>query len=61
MTGTSPGFSPLSKGGIAEEDFERERTRLAYIIASMALVAVDEADLIMRSLERYRKAAGGAP
>ena len=49
------------KGGIAEKDSERERTQLTYIITSMALVALDEADLVGRALEKYRQAAGGKP
>jgi len=45
------------KGGIVEEDRERERTRLAYIVAAFAGIAVDENDLVERALERYRKGA----
>jgi len=33
----------------------RERTRLAYIIASLVHVALDEDDLTRRALERYRQ------
>lgn len=43
------------RGSIAEKDRERQRTRLAYIIASFALVAVDEANLISRALSHFRK------
>lgn len=45
------------RSDIAEEGRERERTRLAYIVASFALVAVDEADLVERAVARFRKAA----
>ena len=40
---------------IAENDLERERNRLAYIVASFALVAFDEADLVSRALNHLRK------
>ena len=33
---------------------EQERTRLAYIIASFVLVAVDEDELTRRAVERFR-------
>lgn len=39
---------------IPEYDRDDARTRLAYIIASYALVALDEADLVSRALERFR-------
>lgn len=35
-------------------DWERERTRLAYIVAAYAAVATDEEDLCERALRRYR-------
>lgn len=34
---------------------ERERTRLAYIIASLVPVAEDEDDLARRAVQRYRQ------
>lgn len=43
------------EGGIDREEHERERTRLAYIVASFALVANDEDDLVERALRRYRE------
>jgi hypothetical protein len=43
------------KLGIVKGDPERERVRLAYIVASFALVALDEADLVRRTLDRYRR------
>lgn len=39
---------------VPEYDREDARTRLAYIVASYAIVAVDEADLVRRALERFR-------
>jgi len=36
---------------------ERERTRIAYIVASLVGVAEDEDDLTRRVIERYRRAA----
>lgn len=41
---------------VPEEQHELERTRLAYIVASYALVAVDEEELAQRAVERFRKA-----
>lgn len=35
---------------------ERERTRLAYIVASLVANAEDEDDLTLRAIERYRRA-----
>jgi len=46
----------ILRAGIDEEGRERERTRLAYIVASFALVANDEDDLVERALRRYREA-----
>jgi hypothetical protein len=34
---------------------ERARTRLAYIVAALAMVAEDEVDLTRRAIERYRQ------
>ena len=39
---------------VPEHDRERARTRLTYLIASFALVALDEADLVRRSVEKFR-------
>lgn len=36
---------------------ERERTRLAYIVAALVAVAEDEDDLTKRTVERYRQSA----
>lgn len=36
---------------------ERERTRLAYIVAALVAVAEDEDDLKRRAVERYRQSA----
>ncbi len=36
---------------------ERERTRLAYIVAALIYVAEDEDDLTRRAIERYRRSA----
>jgi len=35
---------------------ERERTRLAYIVASLVAIAEDEDDLTRRAIERFRRA-----
>ncbi|MGO4286897.1 hypothetical protein [Bosea sp. TAB14] len=43
------------KGSVADDDIERERTRLAYIVASYAAVAIDEDDLARRAVERFRR------
>ncbi|MBA4223135.1 MAG: hypothetical protein C0458_20595 [Methylobacterium sp.] len=47
----------VARAGLADEVRERERTRLAAIVASLAPVAVDETELVKRALERYRKVA----
>ena len=39
---------------IPEHDREHARTRLAYLIASFALVALDEADLVRRAVDQFR-------
>lgn len=36
---------------------EQERTRLAYIISSLIVVADDEGDLARRAIERFNKTA----
>ncbi len=43
------------KSSVADDDIERERTRLAYIVASYAAVAIDEDDLARRAIERFRR------
>jgi hypothetical protein len=43
------------KSSVADEDLERERTRLAYIVASYAAVAIDEDDLARRAADRFRR------
>jgi hypothetical protein len=43
------------KSSIALHELETERTRLAYIVAGFAMVALDEDDLVARSVERFRK------
>ena len=40
--------------GIPDGDQERERTRIASIVTSLAQVALDESDLARRTLDRYR-------
>lgn len=40
---------------VPEEQHELERTRLAYIVASYALIAIDEDELAQRAVERFRK------
>ena len=44
---------------VPEADHERERTRMAYIVASYALVAVDEEELTRRAIERFRQPQAG--
>ncbi len=46
----------ILKLGIDEEEQERERTRLAYIVASFAIIANDENELVEKALRRYREA-----
>lgn len=43
--------------GVADADQELERERLANIVACLVHVALDEADLVRRTLERYRRKA----
>ena len=43
------------KPSIPDAKLDQERSRLAYIIASFAVVALDEADLKRRAIERFRK------
>lgn len=46
----------ILKMGIDEEEHERERTRLAYIVASFAMIANDENEMVEKALRRYREA-----
>lgn len=41
------------KGEVPEADHERERVRLAYIVASFALIALDDEDLASRAIARF--------
>ncbi|AZO77695.1 MULTISPECIES: hypothetical protein [unclassified Bosea (in: a-proteobacteria)] len=43
------------KSSVPEGYDERERVRLAYIVASFSAVAEDEDELIRRAIERYRQ------
>lgn len=36
------------------QDLERERQRLAYIVANLVLIAIDDEDLTRRALEKFR-------
>jgi len=36
---------------------ERERTKLAYIVAALVAIAEDKDDLARRAIERYRQSA----
>jgi hypothetical protein len=45
----------MVKEAVPEVDSERERLRLAYIVASFALIANDEDDLASRAIERFRQ------
>lgn len=42
---------------VPDADQELERERLADIVACLARIALDEADLVRRALERYRRKA----
>lgn len=42
------------KPALLHETHERERTRLAYLVAALASLAEDEEDLARRAVERYR-------
>ncbi len=42
------------KSMVPEDVRERERTRLAYIIAAFIAVAEDEDELVRRAINRYR-------
>lgn len=41
--------------GIPDGEWESHRTKLAYIVASFAHVALDEDDLTRRALDRYQQ------
>lgn len=43
------------KADVAPEDAQRERTRLAYIIAGFGHAALSPEDLKRQALERYRE------
>lgn len=45
----------ILRSEVPDEDHERERTRLAYIVASIALIAADDEELVARALERFRR------
>ncbi|CAM5764588.1 hypothetical protein [Bosea minatitlanensis] len=49
----------MVRDSVPETDIDRERLRLAYIVASFALIAVDEEDLARRAAERFRKGPRG--
>ncbi|MGO4736593.1 hypothetical protein AB4099_08620 [Bosea sp. 2KB_26] len=36
------------------QDLERERQRLAYIVANLVMIAIDDEDLTRRALEKFR-------
>ncbi|GAU85690.1 hypothetical protein [Bosea sp. BIWAKO-01] len=36
------------------QDLERERQRLAYIVANLVMIAIDDEDLMRRTLEKFR-------
>lgn len=36
------------------QDLERERQRLAYIVANQVMIAIDDEDLMRRTLEKFR-------
>ena len=42
------------KSMVPEDLRERERTRLAYIIAALTAVAEDEDEMVRRAINRYR-------
>ena len=42
------------KSALPQDTYERERTRLAYLVAALASLAEDEEDLARRAVERYR-------
>ena len=45
------------KQSIPEPDHERERTKIAYIVAACARLAFDEDDLRENALQQYRRQA----
>lgn len=36
------------------QDLERERQRLAYIVANLVMIAIDDEDLTRRALEKFK-------
>jgi hypothetical protein len=48
------------KDGIPEEQRDSERTRLAYLVASLAPLALDEAVLKQNVLDQFRQRASQA-
>lgn len=40
---------------VEPSEAEKERARLAYIVAGFAMVALDEDDLARRAVERFRR------
>ncbi|WP_377847872.1 hypothetical protein [Bosea sp. UC22_33] len=42
---------------IPDTVYERERARLAYIVAALVAIAEDEDDLARRAVARYRQSA----
>jgi hypothetical protein len=45
------------KGSVLDSDRERERTRIAYLVAGCAAIALDEEDLKQNALLQYRQSA----
>lgn len=45
----------IVKAEIADDDVERERIRLAYIVSAFALTSNSESDLVDRSVQRFRE------
>ncbi|WP_156412075.1 hypothetical protein [Bosea sp. Root483D1] len=41
---------------LSDPSDERERVRLAYIVAHLVLIAEDDDDLTRRAIERFRRA-----
>jgi len=46
------------KGSIPDAEHERERTKIAYLVAGCAPLALDEEDLIKNVLLHYRQSGG---
>lgn len=45
------------KGSVLDSDRDRERTRIAYLVAGCAAIALDEKDLKQNTLLQYRQSA----